>query len=63
MKKVLLLVLFAVIYCKTLYVNEQGIIDGLNYELLKDTGNTRIEPLGGGKFKCHWDIIKFKKKA
>ena len=57
MRKALLLALFAVICCKTLYDNEQGVIDGLNYELWKDTGNTSMDLLGGGKFKCHWDSI------
>ena len=59
MKKALslLLVLFGIINSKTLTDNAQGVIDGLNYELWKDYGNTRMELLGGGNFKCHWDSI------
>ena len=59
MKKALslLLVLLGLINTKTLTGNSQGTIDGLDYELWKDYGNTSMELLGGGKFKCHWDSI------
>ena len=53
----LLLALLAFSNGITLYENKQGVQDGLNYELWKDKGNTSMDLLGGGKFKCHWDNI------
>ena len=34
-----------------------GTIDGLNWELWKDSGNTEMNLLGGGKFDCKWSNI------
>ena len=42
---------------KDLYSNAQGTIDGYSYELWKDTGDTRMGLVGGGKFDCWWDNI------
>jgi hypothetical protein len=53
----LLLALLAFINGLTLYDNKQGVQDGLNYELWKDKGETSMDLLGGGKFKCHWNNI------
>lgn len=37
--------------------NRTGQIDGYSYELWKDTGNTKMTLLGGGKFSCEWNNI------
>ena len=59
MRKVicLLLALFGLIEAQTFYNNAQGQINGLDYELWKDTGTTSMTLLGGGKFKCSWSNI------
>ena len=57
-----LLVLFGVL---TEFINTQkvitengtGNIDGYNYSLWKDRGNTKMTLLGGGKFSCEWNNI------
>ena len=40
-----------------LYENKTGQIDGYSYELWKDTGQTQMTLLGGGKFSCQWSSI------
>jgi endo-1,4-beta-xylanase len=40
-----------------LYDNKTGQIDGYSYELWKDTGQTQMTLLGGGKFSCQWSSI------
>ncbi len=40
-----------------LYDCDTGIEDGYNYELWKDTGNTKMELTGNGTFKCEWSNI------
>ena len=58
----MLLVLFGVL---TQFINTQkvitengtGNIDGYNYSLWKDRGNTKMTLLGGGKFSCEWNNI------
>ena len=57
-----LLVLFGVLteFTNTQQViteNRTGQIDGYSYELWKDTGNTKMTLLGGGKFSCEWNNI------
>ena len=42
---------------KTLTNNASGKIDGLDYELWKDYGNTSMNLYGGGKFDCSWSSI------
>ena len=42
---------------QTLTENATGQIDGYNYELWKDNGNTRMTLMGGGKFSCEWSNI------
>ena len=37
--------------------NATGMIDGYNYELWKDNGQTSMSLLGGGKFSCSWGNI------
>ena len=41
----------------TLTSNKIGTIDGYSYELWKDSGNTYMQLLGGGKFSCSWSSI------
>lgn len=40
-----------------LYDCDTGIEDGYNYELWKDTGNTKMELTGNGTFSCEWSNI------
>ncbi len=40
-----------------LSANQTGTIDGYNYELWKDSGNTTMTLNGGGKFSCQWSNI------
>ncbi len=40
-----------------LYDSDTGIEDGYNYELWKDSGNTKMELTGNGTFKCEWNNI------
>ncbi|MBR1554703.1 MAG: glycoside hydrolase family 11 protein, partial [Oscillospiraceae bacterium] len=40
-----------------LYDCKTGIEDGYNYELWKDTGNTKMELTGNGTFNCEWSNI------
>ena len=42
---------------KILYSNSQGQMNGYNYELWKDTGNTRMGLCRGGTFDCWWEKI------
>ena len=37
--------------------NELGTVDGLDYELWKDTGTTEMTLNGGGTFRCQWSDI------
>jgi len=39
------------------YNNESGQIDGVDYTLWKDYGNTSMTLNGGGAFSCSWDNI------
>lgn len=41
----------------TITSNEIGTIDGYNYELWKDNGNTSMTLNGGGKYSCSWSNI------
>lgn len=41
----------------TITENQTGTIDGYNYELWKDSGNTSMTLLGGGRFSCSWSNI------
>ena len=53
-----LFTLFDAFFCATTITeNKQGTIDGLNYELWKDSGTTSMTLNGGGKFKCSWSDI------
>ena len=59
-----LLVLFGVLteFTNTQQViteNRTGQIDGYSYELWKDTGNTKMTLLGGGKFSCEWNNVNY----
>ena len=50
--------LFDALFCATTITeNKQGTIDGLNYELWKDSGTTSMTLNGGGKFSCSWSNI------
>ena len=42
---------------KVITENGTGNIDGYNYSLWKDRGNTKMTLLGGGKFSCEWNNI------
>ncbi len=42
---------------KVIYDCDTGIEDGYNYELWKDTGNTKMELTGNGTFTCEWSNI------
>ena len=42
---------------QTITENATGMVDGLNYELWKDNGQTSMTLLGGGKFSCSWSNI------
>ena len=42
---------------QTFYNNTTGTEDGYEYELWKDTGNTRMTITGGGSFSCEWSNI------
>lgn len=70
MKQKIMMLLLAVAMCyaftipavhvqaaTTLYNNATGTIDGYNYELWKDSGNTSMTLNGGGKFSCSWSNI------
>lgn len=37
--------------------NELGTVDGLDYELWKDSGTTEMTLTGGGTFRCQWSDI------
>ncbi|HBL37368.1 MAG TPA: 1,4-beta-xylanase [Firmicutes bacterium] len=41
----------------TITQNQTGTIDGYNYELWKDSGNTSMTLTGGGTFSCSWSNI------
>ncbi|WP_024834580.1 glycoside hydrolase family 11 protein [Ruminiclostridium josui] len=41
----------------TITENKTGTIDGYDYELWKDSGNTSMTLNGGGKFSCSWSNI------
>jgi len=58
----MLLVLFGVLTGftnsqKVITENGTGKIDGYDYSLWKDRGNTKMTLLGGGKFSCEWNNI------
>lgn len=57
MRKLLLLALFAYINMQTLTSNTQGKLDGYDYTLWKDSGNTKMVLLGGSSFSCEWSSI------
>ncbi len=42
---------------KVIYDCDTGEEDGYNYELWKDTGNTKMELTGNGTFTCEWNNI------
>ncbi|HEY8464191.1 MAG TPA: glycoside hydrolase family 11 protein [Bacillota bacterium] len=54
-----LLILFVVnaLAATTITSNTTGTIDGYDYELWKDSGNTSMTLNGGGKFSCSWSNI------
>ena len=59
---VLLLALFGVLTeftntQKVITENGTGNIEGYNYSLWKDRGDTKMTLLGGGKFSCEWSNI------
>ncbi len=59
MSFIMLFTLFAVDVqaATTLTSNATGTIDGYNYELWKDNGNTSMTLNGGGTFSCQWSNI------
>ncbi|SDA26691.1 Peptidoglycan/xylan/chitin deacetylase, PgdA/CDA1 family [Ruminococcus sp. YE71] len=42
---------------QTYYNNKTGTEDGYDFELWKDSGNTRMTCTGGGTFSCEWSNI------
>ena len=44
-------------YGQTIYNNDSGQIDGVDYTLWKDYGNTSMTLNGGGAFSCSWNNI------
>jgi len=44
-------------YGQTIYNNESGQIDGVDYTLWKDYGTTSMKLNGGGAFECSWQNI------